>query len=313
MAVHFLSQIIQLGIVSMMPALDFAEHPIMKTIFIALTGLLLTIGAAQAQTATPTSASVDPRWGCDTAAAKEFAVPDLGEPQNIDNFKNQLVYYRCTAYEGDVAKVLAAAEKWVATRAPQVSMPAIVLDIDETSLSNWPRILEDRFAFIGSLTHMMMPDSKGSLPPAPDCDFSELDVCADLDWQQKGLAHAIEPTLKLYKAARCIGVTGPCKQIDVFFITGRYEHEYNHEMPSEWTLRNLKAAGYGDVDAKHLFMRGITADKGVTDYKTSKRIEIENRGYTIIASIGDQKSDLAGGHAEMTFKIPNPFYFIPEK
>ena len=99
----------------------------------------------------------------------------------------------------------------------------------------------------------------------------------------------------------------------MFFITGRFEHEYNHEKPSEWTLRNLKAAGYTDVAADHLYMRGITADSGVSDYKTSKRTDIENRGYTIIASIGDQKSDLAGGHAEMTFKIPNPFYFIPEK
>jgi len=80
----------------------------MKTIFIALTGLLLTVGAARAQTATPTSISVDPRWGCDTV--KDFPAPDLGEPQNIDNFKKQLIYYRCTAYEGDVAKVLAAAE-----------------------------------------------------------------------------------------------------------------------------------------------------------------------------------------------------------
>jgi len=107
----------------------------MKTIFIALTGLLLTVGAARAQTATPTSISVDPRWGCDTV--KDFPAPDLGEPQNIDNFKKQLVYYRCTAYEGEVAKVLAAAEKWVAARALQVSRPAVVLDIDETSLSNW--------------------------------------------------------------------------------------------------------------------------------------------------------------------------------
>ena len=58
---------------------------------------------------------------------------------------------------------------------------------------------------------------------------------------------------------------------------------------------------------------GIAADSGASDYKTSRRVDIENRGYAIIASVGDQKSDLAGGHAEMTFKIPNPFYFIPEK
>jgi acid phosphatase len=283
----------------------------MKTIFIALIGLVVAMSAARAQMATPTSTSVDPRWGCDTV--KDFPATDLGEPQNIDSFKKQLIYYRCTAYEGDVAKVLAAAERWVAARAPQVSRPAVVLDIDETSLSNWPRILEDGFGYIGSLTHMVMQETKNVIPSTPDCDFSEHDVCADLDWQQKGLAHAIEPTLKLYRAARCIGVTAPCTPIDVFFITGRFEHEYNHEKPSEWTLRNLKSAGYTDAAADHLYMRGITADSGVSDYKTSKRIDIENRGYTIIASIGDQKSDLAGGHAEMTFKIPNPFYFIPEK
>lgn len=283
-----------------------------KKAFVALIGLVLLIAQAHAQTATPVSPSIDPRLGCDTAT--EFPKPDLGEPQNIDNFKKQLIWYRCNAYDEDVARVLAAAEKWVAARAPQIAKPAIVLDIDETSLSNWPRILEDDFGFIGSLANIKIPDAtNGVVPSVPDCDFSAHDVCADIDWEQKGLARAIAPTLKLYKAARCIGVSGPCKPIDVFFITGRYEREYNHEMPSAWTLRNLKQAGYTDVAADHLYMRGITPDVGVSDYKTSKRIDIEKRGFTIIASIGDQKSDLAGGHAEMTFKISNPFYFIPEK
>jgi HAD superfamily, subfamily IIIB (Acid phosphatase) len=283
-----------------------------RAFFLAFIALIFTIGQASAQTATPTSTSVDPRMGCDKA--REFPSPDLGEPQNIDSFKKQLVWYRCNAYDEDAAKVLAAAEKWVAARAPQVARPAIVLDIDETSLSNWPRILQDDFAFIGSLTGIKVADAgEGKVGTAPDCDFSAHDVCADIDWQQKGLARAIAPTLKLYKAARCIEVSGPCTPIDVFFVTGRFEREYNHEMPSVWTLRNLKDAGYKDVAADHLYMRGITPDSGVTDYKTSKRIDIENRGFTIIASIGDQKSDLAGGHAEMTFKIPNPFYFIPEK
>ena len=37
---------------------------------------------------------------------------------------------------------------------------------------------------------------------------------------------------------------------------------------------------------------------------------IERRGYTILANVGDQRSDLAGGHARRAFKLPNPFYFI---
>src|SRR5262249_31593165 len=131
-----------------------------------------------------------------------------------------------------------------------------------------------------------------------------------LDWQQSAAAQALQPTLKLYKTARCIEVAQPCTPVDVFFITGRREIEHNNEKPSEWTLRNLKLAGYGDIARDHLYMRE-PASSGVADYKTSKRIDVENRGFVIIASIGDQKSDLAGGHAEMPFKVPNPFYFIP--
>jgi acid phosphatase len=47
------------------------------------------------------------------------------------------------------------------------------------------------------------------------------------------------------------------------------------------------------------------------DYKTPHREAIEAMGYTIVANVGDQPSDLAGGHAEQTFKLPNPFYRIP--
>jgi hypothetical protein len=46
------------------------------------------------------------------------------------------------------------------------------------------------------------------------------------------------------------------------------------------------------------------------DYKSAARADIESKGYTIIANVGDQFSDLAKGHAEMTFKVPDPFYFI---
>ena len=34
-------------------------------------------------------------------------------------------------------------------------------------------------------------------------------------------------------------------------------------------------------------------------------------GYDIVANFGDQFSDLNGGFADTTFKIPNPNYFLP--
>ena len=34
-------------------------------------------------------------------------------------------------------------------------------------------------------------------------------------------------------------------------------------------------------------------------------------GFTILVNVGDQDSDLAGGHAVRPFKLPNPMYYIP--
>ena len=47
------------------------------------------------------------------------------------------------------------------------------------------------------------------------------------------------------------------------------------------------------------------------DFKTPVRSRIEADGYKIIANVGDQPSDLLGGHAERTFMLPNPFYRVP--
>lgn len=256
---------------------------------------------AQAQTdAQPQAAKaamVNPRLGCDVAPAAP--PPDLSEPDNIDFFKQRLLYYRCTAYEHDIADVLDAALKWVSARAPEVQHPAIVLDIDETSLLNWPRIYQDDYAYFPSF-------------PSGACNFAQVgDPCGDLDWQQSGLAVAIAPTLALYKFARCIDQVPSCGKIEVFFVTGRREIEHNHEMPSVWTLHNLDRAGYGTVERDHLYMRDPASTGSAANHKIPARADIESRGFTIIASIGDQKSDLTGGHAEMTFKVPNPFYFIP--
>jgi HAD superfamily, subfamily IIIB (Acid phosphatase) len=44
--------------------------------------------------------------------------------------------------------------------------------------------------------------------------------------------------------------------------------------------------------------------------KTEERRKLAEAGYTIIATVGDQESDLEGGFAECMFKVPNPFYFI---
>jgi HAD superfamily, subfamily IIIB (Acid phosphatase) len=259
---------------------------------VAFLAIIAGAGTAQAH-----DVQVDPRIGCDTIGLAP--PPDLSQPDNIDFFKRRLLYYRCTAYDHDIAEVLGKALKWVAARAPQVQRPAMVLDIDETSLFNWPRIYQQGYAFFSTF------------PGVDDCSFARVgDLCGDLDWQKAGYARAIGPTLKLYKFARCIDQPQPCNKIDVFFVTGRREKEYKGEMPSVWTLRNLEAEGFTGIERDHLYMRDPASEGSVAIHKTPARAAIEKLGFTIIANIGDQKSDLDGGYAEMTFKVPNPFYFI---
>ena len=46
-------------------------------------------------------------------------------------------------------------------------------------------------------------------------------------------------------------------------------------------------------------------------YKSLTRQHIESLGFDIVANFGDQFSDLNGGFADQTFKVPNPMYFLP--
>ena len=46
-------------------------------------------------------------------------------------------------------------------------------------------------------------------------------------------------------------------------------------------------------------------------YKSGTRAYIESQGYDIVADLGDQFSDLQGGFADKTFKMPNPNYYLP--
>jgi HAD superfamily, subfamily IIIB (Acid phosphatase) len=144
---------------------------------------------------------------------------------------------------------------------------AIVLDIDETSLSNYTGLLASGFSSVGTV-----------LPAAT------------------GTGTAIQPTLTLYRDARSHGVA-------VFFITGR---------PSQIqsiTERNLASQGY-DQGWEGLSFK--PSSSGTEAFKSSERAKIEQRGYDIALNMGDQESDLDGGHADRDFKLPNPFYFISD-
>lgn len=112
-------------------------------------------------------------------------------------------------------------------------------------------------------------------------------------WVEAGAAPAIEPVRDLFLAARRLGV-------DVVFVTGRRERD------RAGTERNLRAIGCADY--ARLICKGDNDTRTSAAFKTEVRRELTAGGRTLIANIGDQKSDLDGGGAERNFKLPNPFY-----
>ncbi|GGW61083.1 hypothetical protein GCM10010503_42670 [Streptomyces lucensis JCM 4490] len=85
--------------------------------------------------------------------------------------------------------------------------------------------------------------------------------------------------------------------VKLFFVTARPGIVY---WPTEY---NLEHDGY---EVSGLYVRGLVdLFKDVAAYKTAQRVGIENQGYKIIANIGNSATDLSGGHAEKTFKLPD--------
>ncbi len=68
-------------------------------------------------------------------------------------------------------------------------------------------------------------------------------------------------------------------------------------------------AGYAGWE--HLYMRPVIyTQSSIVPFKSAARREIEGKGYAVILNMGDQWSDLKGGYAERSVKLPNPYYFI---
>lgn len=101
---------------------------------------------------------------------------------------------------------------------------------------------------------------------------------------------AVPQSLQLADYAHSLGVA-------VIFISAR------PDIIQSITVDTLRDAGY-PVDG--FYGRDfLNLFEPIQTFKTNERIAVEKQGYTIIANIGNNTSDLAGGHAERTFKLPD--------
>ena len=198
------------------------------------------------------------------------ATTSTHEPRNLGDLKLEIDRYIDSGdYLREMAAVAVQAKAWIEERSGQKNpgeRPAIVLDIDETMLSNVPLIRREDYGYI--------PDTWNT-------------------WVRAGQCPAIESVREAYRAAVARGVS-------VFIITGRRERD------REGTVANLKMVEYGAYAG--LYFKADDSREMTGQFKLACRRKLAAEGYTIIANIGDQDSDFAGGGSERDFKLPDPFY-----
>ncbi len=187
------------------------------------------------------------------------------------------------AYAKQMAGIVAHAEHylaWAAHRAHARHVkPAIVLDVDDTTLNTYNYEIDTQFAYT----------------PASNAVFVNAEAFP-----------AVFHMVDLVKFAKRDGYS-------IFFLTGRPESQRSA------TEGNLTKVGYPAVPDKQVYLKDQTkswlascAPNCTTiEYKSLTRKHIQSLGYTIVGNFGDQYSDLEGGYAWHDVKLPNPMYYLP--
>jgi hypothetical protein len=246
-------------------------------------------GAVPAPPAAPTSA--DQIQNIDqvkTAISAYYGDTPTTTPAPGDPTKTLHQFSPDSAYAHEVEGIATDAGKFLAKRAHQhhnqghfSGKPAIVFDIDDTTLNTFSYEIYSSYVFNGTTNANFVNAGSASVFPA---------VPGMLDLEAKAEA----------------------KGYTVFFLTGRPETQ---RAPTE---ANLTDAGF-DWDNANVFLKDNTSPWLASctptctrvQYKSLTRQHIESLGYDIVANLGDQFSDLDGGFSDRTFKIPNPMYFLP--
>ncbi|GAA1966155.1 hypothetical protein GCM10009798_28130 [Nocardioides panacihumi] len=177
--------------------------------------------------------------------------------------------------------------------------PAVVLDADDTTL--WTYDMED-----------------GSPAAAHAGMQFNFNPTLQNTWVQNEWFAATPGMPALARAVKAAGCT-------IVGLTGR------NTAQQDATIDNLTKVGYVDAAGTPLFTSANYYTKWVSgatppayidcgddkvcstiEYKSGTREYLETtKGLDIVANLGDQFSDLHGGYADKTYKLPNPTYYLP--
>ncbi|MGZ4747080.1 MAG: HAD family acid phosphatase [Oryzihumus sp.] len=259
--------------------------PVVTGVAVALTGLL-SGGILTA------SAHDGPKASSSHVATHGDSIPNVTVVENqikayygdTVNAEDGLHYPSSTGnYANEMAHITAAAKGYLKGQASRKhsGKPALVFDVDDTTLNTYNYEISSTFAY----------------NPTTNADFVN-----------NAKFPAVFGMPALVNWANDNGYT-------VFFLTGRPVTQ------RDGTVANLAKVGYtASADVDHLYLKDKVnppaylpcgAACTTTEYKSGTRKHIESLGYDIVANFGDQWSDLNGGYADKTFKVPNPMYYRP--
>jgi len=237
-------------------------------------------------------------------------------------------------YANEARSVAKQGDNWLAARS-KVPDRAIVLDVDDTTLTTWNYELFSNWDF----------------NPATNAQFVGLTGSTFTG----NMFPATPGMVDLASHAKALGYA-------IFWITGRGDSQHRATIAN---LQNDSAAGLPNIDTVTLngktipevdagyvaptpidIGHGLPGQGNFTDglftkppvgsypaylnkpefcgpsitagvscptiqYKSGTRAYIESQGYDIVGDFGDQFSDLLGDFADKTFKMPNPNYYLP--
>jgi predicted secreted acid phosphatase len=172
-----------------------------------------------------------------------------------------------------------------ATTNSAATSPAAAADVD---YATWQRdcqaVMNQALPYLKQRIAAAKPGEKQAI--VFDIDNTTLETDFGFSYPQP----ANQPVLDVAEYAQEHGVS-------LFFVTAR------PGIIASVTDYNLEHVGY---EVSGLYVRSFgDLFKDVATYKTAQRVDVESKGYTIIANIGNNTTDLSGGHAEKTYKLPD--------
>ena len=242
-------------------------------------------GAVPPPPANPTSANQIQNIDQVRTAIKAYygdTLTDQVDPYPGDNGDTKLHTFSPTgAYAKEMAGIERDAARYlsVAAHHRHSGQKAILLDVDDTTLNTYSYEIYSNFVY--------NPTSNAAFVNA-------------------AIFPATPGMPQLVNWANSRGYT-------IFYLTGRPEAQ------RAGTVANLQNQGY-PVQNNQLYLKDYAVDTWLSpcapscttiQYKSLTRAHIESMGYDIVANFGDQYSDLSGGYADQTFKLPNPMYYLP--